>query len=242
VGPLGRGGEEVRGTGGVGYGLRAPTGLSAWSRPCRAGPRAWPAAQARPAPLGRASPGPSHTCRAGREPGQKNGPRAGLTGPCLMYLYTSWSFRRLQLIFFPADVFTLTLSLSYPLPVIFLSHAEALYFCRQPSLSPARLLPCCSPRCSFSLPSARCFCSSSCCAHVHLLCSCIHDYARTSPSRPFRRALPWSSRGAPVPLRRSLHPARFHGRRLSLFPARGVPFPGISSSCDPHCRGAFSCA
>jgi hypothetical protein len=68
--------------------LRAPTGLSARSRPCRAGPRAWPAAQARPAPLGCASPGPFHTCRAGREPGQKNGPRAGLTGSCLMYIYT----------------------------------------------------------------------------------------------------------------------------------------------------------
>jgi hypothetical protein len=94
VGPLGRGGEEVRGTGGVGYGLRAPTGLSAWSRPCRAGPRAWPAAQARPAPLGRASPGPSHTCRAGREPGQKNGPRAGLTGSCLMYIYRQWPMAR----------------------------------------------------------------------------------------------------------------------------------------------------
>jgi hypothetical protein len=86
-----RGGSHgARRRGGKGHGrrrLRAPTGLSAWSRSCRAGPRAWPAAQARPAPLGRASPGPSHTCRAGREPGQKNGPRAGLTGPCLMYIY-----------------------------------------------------------------------------------------------------------------------------------------------------------
>jgi hypothetical protein len=69
--------------------LRAPTGLSARSRPCRAGPRAWPAAEARPAPLGRASPGPSHTCRAGREPGQKTGLGLGLTGPCFMYIYSS---------------------------------------------------------------------------------------------------------------------------------------------------------
>jgi hypothetical protein len=48
---------------------RARPGCPHGSRPCRAGPRAWLAAQARPAPLGHASPGPSLMCRVGREPG-----------------------------------------------------------------------------------------------------------------------------------------------------------------------------
>jgi hypothetical protein len=55
-----------------------PTGLSAREQdvPCR------------PTCLA-SSPGTAcSTCRTGREPGQKNGPQAGLTGPCFMYNYT----------------------------------------------------------------------------------------------------------------------------------------------------------
>jgi hypothetical protein len=64
---MGRGGKAG------GEGRRARLGCPHGSRPCRAGPRAWLAAKARPAPLVRASLGPSLTCRAGREPGQKTG-------------------------------------------------------------------------------------------------------------------------------------------------------------------------
>jgi hypothetical protein len=67
---------------------RARPGCPHGSRSCRAGPRACLAAEAWPAPLGRVSPGPSLTCRVGREPGQKNGRRVGLTSPCFMYIYT----------------------------------------------------------------------------------------------------------------------------------------------------------
>jgi hypothetical protein len=81
--------DGARGRGGMagGEGSRARLGCPHESKSCRAGPRAWLAAQAWPAPLGRASPGPSLTCQARREPGQRNGPRAGLTDSCFMYNY-----------------------------------------------------------------------------------------------------------------------------------------------------------
>ena len=59
-----------------------PAGLPLRSGPCRAGPRAWGKAQARPAPPGHASLGP---LAAG--PGQKNGPWAGPTGLGCMAIY-----------------------------------------------------------------------------------------------------------------------------------------------------------
>jgi len=61
-----------------------PAGLLYRSGSCRAGPRAWGKAQARPAPPGRASPG-LLAARAGR--GQKNGPWAGPTGSGCMAIY-----------------------------------------------------------------------------------------------------------------------------------------------------------
>jgi hypothetical protein len=49
------------------------SGCPGASRLCRAGPRAWLSAQARPASLGRASLSPSPPCEAGRGPGKKTG-------------------------------------------------------------------------------------------------------------------------------------------------------------------------
>jgi len=67
---------------------RPSPGRALCSRPCRAGPRAWGKAQARPAPLGHASPDPLAAGPGRAWAGQKNEPWAGPTGSGYMAIYT----------------------------------------------------------------------------------------------------------------------------------------------------------
>ena len=75
------------GCGVAGRGGGPAPGLLLWSGPCHAGPRAWDAAQARPAPPGRASPGPLAAGPGHAWAGPKNGPWARPTGSGCMANY-----------------------------------------------------------------------------------------------------------------------------------------------------------